>query len=194
MRTTGLRIGVLTVSDGVAAGVREDLSGARMSSGLEALGHVVAERAVVADEQAAIADVVTRWADEKALDAVVTLGGTGLGPRDVTPEATARVIERAVPGLAEALRAEGAKSTRAAYLSRGIAGVRGRTVVVNVAGSEGAARDALATLAALLPHSAHILSGGGHEANEGERAVRPPGRTEVGESKASGGAGDGSRA
>lgn len=177
--SAALRVGVLTVSDGVAHGVREDRSGARMVAGLEALGHEVAQRAVVADERGAIAAAIARWCDEAALDAVVTLGGTGLGPRDVTPEATAGVLERTLPGVSEALRAHGAKSTAAAYLSRGICGVRGRTVVVNVAGSEGAARDALATLGALLPHAAHILAGGGHEADEGDRAERPPGRAET---------------
>lgn len=171
-----VRVAVLTVSDGVAHGAREDRSGQAMAEGLSARGHVVVARAVVADEAARIAASVRDWCDgEDPPDAVVTLGGTGLGPRDVTPEATAPLLDRTLPGVAEALRAQGARTTRAAYLSRGVAGVRGRTVVVNVAGSVGAATDALALLGDLIPHAAHILTGGGHEAHEGPRAVRPAG-------------------
>lgn len=172
----GLSVAVLTVSDGVAAGRREDVAGRLVRAGMKALGHRVQASAVVADEIAAVAAAVRGWCDgPEAVDVVVTLGGTGLGPRDVTPEATAALLERPVPGLAEALRHEGSAHTMASYLSRGVAGLRGRTLVVNVAGSEGAARDALALLGRLLPHAAHILRGGGHESGEGAAALRPRG-------------------
>lgn len=172
----GLRAAVLTVSDGVAAGRREDVAGRLVRTGLEALGHRVQASAVVADEIPAVAGAVRGWCDgPDAVDVVVTLGGTGLGPRDVTPEATAPLLERLVPGLAEALRHEGSAHTLASYLSRGVAGLRGRTLVVNVAGSEGAARDALALFREILPHAAHILRGGGHESGEGAAARRPRG-------------------
>ncbi|MCL6596009.1 MAG: MogA/MoaB family molybdenum cofactor biosynthesis protein [Firmicutes bacterium] len=170
------RVAVLTVSDGVAAGRREDRAGARIAEGLRARGMVVAERAVVPDDAEAIRRRLLDWCDGPAPpQVVVTLGGTGLGPRDVTPEATRAVLDREAPGLAEALRAAGARATLAAYLSRGVAGVRGRTLVVNVAGSEGAAQDAVELLGRLLPHAAHVLAGGGHEAGEGWAAARPPG-------------------
>ncbi len=172
----GLTAAVLTVSDGVAAGRRTDTAGEVVSVGLAALGHRVAARAVVADDAQAVAAAVRAWCDgPDAVDVVLTLGGTGLGPRDVTPEATAPLLERPLPGLAEALRHEGAAHTFASYLSRGVAGVRGRTLVVNVAGSEGAARDALQVLGRLLPHAAHVLRGGGHEEGEGAASLRPEG-------------------
>jgi molybdenum cofactor biosynthesis protein B len=171
-----VRLAVLTVSDGVAAGRREDRAGDLVAAAARDLGWHVVARAVVADE----ADAVRAWVEAhakglEAADLVLTLGGTGLGPRDVTPEATAPLLERSVPGLAEALRQEGARHTLAAYLSRGVAGMRGRTLIVNVPGSAGAARDAMALLGRLVPHALHVGGGGGHEHEEGRVAERPPG-------------------
>jgi molybdopterin adenylyltransferase len=166
---------VVTVSDGVFRGTRQDTSGEIMREGLVRLGATHVERAVVPDDGEAIVAKLVPFCDgPQRVDLVVTVGGTGLGPRDVTPEATAEVVKRWVPGLAEALRAYGARHTQGAYLSRGVAGLRGRTLVVNVAGSPQAARDALEVLAGLLPHALHVLAGGGHEEKEGEAAAPPP--------------------
>jgi len=160
----------------VARGDRPDLSGDALTSGLDERGHRVVARDVVPDETERISGRLLAWCDgPDAPDLVVTTGGTGLGPRDVTPEATAAVVQRTVPGIAEALRALGARSTTASYLSRGIAGVRGRTLIVNVPGSPGAARDAVPFLAEIAPHAQHVLAGGGHEPVQGEAARRPEG-------------------
>lgn len=134
------------------------------------------KRAAVPDEHERIQATIREWCDRPdAPDLVVTTGGTGLGPRDITPEATTAVLERAVPGIPEALRTMGARSTIASFLSRGVAGVRGRTLIVNVAGSPDAARDAVPFLAEIAPHAFHILGGGGHRTDEGALAERPPG-------------------
>lgn len=147
-----------------------------MADGLDERGHVVVERAVVPDEAEQIRDRLKLWCDAAdAPDLVVTTGGTGLGPRDVTPEATLEVLHRILPGIPEALRGMGARSTIASYLSRGTAGVRGTTLVVNVAGSPDAARDAVPFLAEVAPHALHVLRGGGHRSIEGAQAQRPHG-------------------
>jgi len=152
---------VVTVSDRAAAGVYEDRSGPVLVAGLRALGLEVADATVVPDGDAvrdALLDAV-----RAGVDVVVTTGGTGLGPRDLTPEVTASVVERPVPGLAELLRADGlAHGVPAAVLSRGVAGVAGRTLVVNVAGSPGAARDAVRALTPVLPHALDQLAGRTH--------------------------------
>ena len=136
MNGTGRRgVAVVTVSDGVSRGVREDASGRAVAELLEGAGFDVKRRDVVPDERAQIEGLLRTLADE-AVALVVTTGGTGLGPRDVTPEATRAVIERDAPGLAEEMRAAGRGSTPLAALSRGIAGTRGSTLIVNVPGSE----------------------------------------------------------
>lgn len=179
-RFGGVRVAVLTVSDGVAGGRRQDRAGDSVAAALARLGWRLEARAVVADEREAIgAWLRAKSQGEGAVDLVLTLGGTGLGPRDVTPEATAPVLERPVPGLAEALRQEGARQTLAAYLSRGVAGLCGRTLIVNVPGSVGAAEDAMRLLAQLVPHALHVGAGGGHEPEEGTRAARPPAATAI---------------
>lgn len=148
---------VVTVSDGVVAGQRTDASGDALQAWVAANDWALAERAAVADESAAIAALLTRIMDGGTADVVITTGGTGLTERDVTPEATRAVLQREAPGIAEALRAR-AEHPYAA-LSRGVAGVRGRTLVVNLPGSTGGVREGCAVLQPLLPHVAQLLRG-----------------------------------
>ncbi len=147
---------MLTVSDGVAAGEREDRSGDVLEELLSGEGHEVLRR-VVPDERDAIAEAIAELAEEAQL--VLTTGGTGLALRDVTPEATLEVIERLAPGIAEALRADSIAKTPHGLLSRGVAGVRGRTLVVNLPGSPGGCRDGFAVLQPALEHAVSLLAG-----------------------------------
>lgn len=148
---------VLTVSDGVVAGTREDRSGDALAEALQDAGYAVVAQEAVADERDRVEDVLRRLAQRARL--VVTTGGTGLGPRDVTPEATAAVIDREVPGLAEAMRAAGRASTPLADLSRGRAGAIAGTLVLNLPGSPRGALESLATVASALPHALELLAG-----------------------------------
>lgn len=156
-----MKAAVLTVSDGVASGDRADESGAVLEELLRADGHEVLRR-VVADERREIAEAIEELTD--GCELVLTTGGTGVAPRDVTPEATASVVERQIPGIAEAIRADAIGRTPHGMLSRGVAGVRGAALVVNLPGSPGGCRDGFAVVREALPHAVRLLAGeqGGH--------------------------------
>jgi molybdopterin adenylyltransferase len=172
--TSTINVGILTVSDRSARGERVDESGPAIRQILEQqAGWRVAEYAVIADDLDAIAATLERWSDELNLDLVLTTGGTGFARRDVTPEATLRVIDRRAPGLEEAMRAESLKKTTHAMLSRAAAGMRGQTIIVNLPGSPTAVCENLAVIMPALPHAVRLLRG---EAADSEHrpAVTPP--------------------
>jgi molybdenum cofactor synthesis domain-containing protein len=154
-----IHAGVLTISDKASRGERIDTSGPAIGELLASIDAEVTRSGVVADERELIASTLRAWADSGDLDVIVTTGGTGLAARDVTPEATADVIVRPVPGLGELMRAAGVRHTPLAALSRGIAGVRGRCLILNLPGSERGARENLAAVIDLLPHAVELLRG-----------------------------------
>jgi molybdopterin adenylyltransferase len=148
---------VLTISDSASRGEREDLSGPAVVSELRSLGAEVVATEILPDERGRIAARLRHHADAGASNLILTTGGTGLGPRDVTPEATRDVIEREAPGLAELMRAESVKITPLGALSRSVCGARGRTLIVNLPGSVRGARENLQAIARLLPHAIALL-------------------------------------
>lgn len=153
-----VRYAVLTSSDMGAAGKREDASGDIVVELMTAAGHELAERAITPDEKPRIVELLKKWSFAPEVDVVLTTGGTGLGPRDVTPEATHEVIEHEVPGMAEAMRAESLKVTPMAMTSRAVVGVRGGTLIINLPGSPGGVRDNLTVVLPVLEHAVEILS------------------------------------
>lgn len=158
-----IRAAVLTISDRGASGQRPvDASGEAIRAFLREFGAAEADYRVVPDEAAAIEAALRGWADGGQVDLVLTTGGTGLSPRDVTPEATLRVAERQVPGLAETMRAESLKKTPMAMLSRGVAVIRGHTLIVNLPGSPKAVMECLEVIRPVLAHGIEMLGGGGH--------------------------------
>jgi molybdenum cofactor synthesis domain-containing protein len=165
-----VRVAVLTVSDGVAAGAREDGSGPLITAWVTDRGHRLRAHAVVSDDAEAIVARILEWTDGGDVDLVITTGGTGFTARDVTPEATHAVLERPVPGIAEAIRRRGAEATPNAWLSRGTAGIRGATLIVNLPGSTGGVRDGLAVLDEVAGHAVQLLRGidtGSHPRSHG---------------------------
>jgi len=163
-----LSAGILTVSDKGAAGERHDKSGELIRQILSSMDIHIVNYDIVPDEQGLIAEKLAKWADEDDLDLVFTTGGTGLAPRDVTPEATLSVVDRTVPGFAEAMRAESLKKTPMAMLSRAVAGTRGKCLIVNLPGSPKAVRECLEVILPVLPHAAETLSGQAGECGTAE--------------------------
>ncbi len=159
-----ITVGVLTISDGAARGERQDLSGENIRTLVAQLpGAVVSASVIVPDEIDYITTVLREWSDEKHLNLILTTGGTGLAPRDITPEATHAVIEREAPGIAEAMRAISLQYTRTAMLSRSVAGVRGHTLIINLPGSPKAVKECLEYILPVLPHAVNLLIEGPRE-------------------------------
>ncbi|MDA8099024.1 MAG: MogA/MoaB family molybdenum cofactor biosynthesis protein [Nitrospiraceae bacterium] len=154
-----IRAAVITLSDKGSRGERVDESGAVIREMIETIGASVAEYQIIPDERDRIVRELTRLADGGIIDLILTTGGTGVAPRDVTPEATLDVIERELPGMAEAMRAESLKKTPHAVISRAVAGIRGRTLIVNLPGSPRAVRENLAVILPALNHAVEKIKG-----------------------------------
>ena len=156
---TAIRAVVITASDACASGEREDTSGATLVQLLTDLGAQIIATKILSDDLDPLTQSLIEFADRDDVNLIITTGGTGLGPRDNTPEATQRIIEREAPGIAEAIRAESLKATPMAMLSRGICGVRSGTLIVNLPGSPKAVKETFAVVAPVLPHALDLLAG-----------------------------------
>ena len=163
-----LTVGVLTISDKGARGDRQDKSGAVIREILPSIAARIVNYDVIPDEKEPIAAKLVKWADEDDLDIIITTGGTGLTPRDVTPEATLAVVDRIVPGFAEAMRAESLKKTPHAMLSRAVVGTRGKCLIINLPGSTKAVRECLEVILPALPHAVETLKGQSDECGTSE--------------------------
>ena len=157
-----IKVAILTVSDSCSQNKKEDLSGPAIKQMLDTNTFEVCEYKIVADEQDKITAQLITFADELKVDIVLTTGGTGLSPRDVTPEATEQVCERKVPGLCEMMRTEGLKKTKNAILSRAVAATRANTLIINLPGSPKAVRESLEAILDILPHAIEMMEGKGH--------------------------------
>lgn len=151
--------GILTISDRSSRGEREDTSGPALEKVAGVRGWVVQEKLIIPDDLKTISETLVLWADERKLDLILTTGGTGFAPRDVTPEATLEVIDRLAPGLAEAMRSASLSVTPHAMLSRAVAGIRGQTLIVNLPGSPRGAVENLQVILPAIPHAVQILRG-----------------------------------
>src|SRR5258708_6135883 len=158
-----MRVAVLTISDSVSKGEREDLSGPAVVAACRGLGWEVTSALRSSDDPANIREQLPELADSKRVDLILTTGGTGIGPRDNTPEATQAVADRTIPGIAEEMRRKGMQLTPTAVLSRGGAAARGKTLIVNLPGSPKGATESLDAVAHLLPHAVHVLHGAKHD-------------------------------
>jgi molybdopterin adenylyltransferase len=159
-----LTIGVLTISDSGAKGARQDTSGERIRAMVTQLPDVIISAgAIIPDERELIESTLREWSDEKDLKLILTTGGTGLAPSDVTPEATKAIIDREAPGIAEAMRAVSLQHTPFGMLSRGVAGTRGRTLIINLPGSPKAVKECLECILPVLPHAVNLLTEGPKE-------------------------------
>jgi molybdopterin adenylyltransferase len=154
-----IQLAIVTVSDSAVAGTRQDRSGPALRDRARSLGWTVSAMELTPDESEPISAILRRLADSGEVAVILTTGGTGVAPRDVTPEATRGVLEREIPGLGELMRAEGLKFTPTAVLSRGLAGVRGRTLIVNLPGSPKGALESFEAIAKLVPHIVDLLEG-----------------------------------
>jgi molybdenum cofactor synthesis domain-containing protein len=151
--------GILTISDKGAQGQRQDISGQRIRERLSAIGSTVSKYEIVPDESEVIAQTLAAWADEGSLDIILTTGGTGLGERDVTPEATRLVIDKDVPGFGEVMRMKSLEKTPMAVLSRATAGIRGKCLIINLPGSPRAVDECLDVILPAVPHAVEIIKG-----------------------------------
>jgi len=158
-----MKIAVITISDTVARGERQDASGPAVAARCAELGWVVASTHLVPDESAEIQALLRQLVDDERVDLVLTTGGTGLGPRDVTPEATQAIADKLIPGFAEEMRRKGLEKTPRAILSRSTAAIRGTTLILNFPGSPKGAVESLDAVAALIPHSIQIIHGARHD-------------------------------
>jgi molybdopterin adenylyltransferase len=158
-----MRIAVVTISDSVSSGKHKDRSGPAVANRCKELGWQIVASTVLRDDRSAIETVLKEMAGAASADVILTTGGTGLGPRDVTPEATIAVSERLIPGFSEHMRSEGAKKIPRAILSRAVAGIRGETIIINLPGSPRGAVDSLDAIAELLPHAVAVLHGARHD-------------------------------
>lgn len=163
MAAPAMRVAILTISDSSASGARPNLGGPTMKERCLNLGWQIVSEAVLPDERAQISEKLKQLADSGTLDVILTTGGTGLSPRDVTPEATVDVCDRIVPGLAEMMRERGRQATPRAALSRAVAGTRGNTLIVNLPGSPKGAVQSLNVIADLLPHALEVMRGARHD-------------------------------
>ena len=157
-----IKVATLTISDSCSKGQREDISGQTIKDILAKDKFEICEYKIVPDEHQAIKEALLYFSDELKFDIILTTGGTGFGPRDITPEATIEVCQKMAPGLAEAMRSEGLKKTKKAVLSRSVAGIRGNTLIINLPGSPKGVKESLEAILDVLPHAVKMMRGAGH--------------------------------